>query len=157
MTILMVLFLFFQSYKNLKMSDKTYGSFRVEFLHDERGKLIKGDTLFHNIYDFWVCIHCKGFMKCKIWFHPKTAKLERVLRKKWEKTKDLLIVNVLLKNIKEEDAAFDPPGYLTKDEEQYFKILQRWKTDFEKKYLEKYPFLIHPPMRHKKILMKDPI
>ena len=55
------LFFFILGFKKLKkqMSDKTYGSdeFRVEFLHDERGKLIKGDSLFNNIYDFWVCIH----------------------------------------------------------------------------------------------------
>ena len=157
MTILLVLFLFFQPYKNFKMSDETYVSFRVEFLHDERGTLIKEDTLFHNIYDFQECIHCKGFIKCKIWYHPKAAKLEKVLRKKWEKTKDLLIINVLLRRIKEGDAAFYPTDYLTKDEEQYFQILQQWKIDFEKKYLEKYPFLIHPPIRHKKILMKAPI
>ena len=139
------------------MSDETYGSFWVEFLHDERGKLIKEDTLFHNIYDFWECIQCKAFMKCKIWYLSKTAKLEKVLRKKWEKTKDLPIINVLLTKIKERDAAFDPSDYFTKDEEQYFQILQRWKIDFEKKYLGKYPFLIHPPIRHKNILMKAPI
>ena len=36
------------------MSDETSDSdgFRVEFLHDERGKLINGDSLFNNIYDF---------------------------------------------------------------------------------------------------------
>ena len=134
MTILMVLFLFFWPYKNIKMSDETYGSFRVEFLHNERRKLIKGDTLCHNIYDFWACIHCKGFMKCKIWYHPKTAKLDKVLRKKWEKTKDFPIINVSLSKIKEGDPAFGPADYLTKDEEQYFQILQRWKIDFEKKY-----------------------
>ena len=67
------------------MSDKTYGSdgFWVEFLHDERGKLIKGDSLFNNIYDFWVCVHVTGFMNVNRWYHPKTAKLEKVLRKKW--------------------------------------------------------------------------
>ena len=46
------------------MSDETYGSFRVEFLHDERGNLIKEDTLFHNIFDFWAFIHCKGIIHC---------------------------------------------------------------------------------------------
>ena len=35
-------FLFFQLYnKFLEMSTETYGSFRVEFLHDEEGKLMK--------------------------------------------------------------------------------------------------------------------
>ena len=129
------------------MSDETYGSFRVEFQYNERGKLIKGDTLFHNICDFWVCIHCEGFMTCNEWNHPKTAKLEKVLRKKWEKAKDLSIISVLLRKIREGDAAFDPTDYLSKDHEQYFQILQQWKTDFEKSYLEKYPFLTRSPIR----------
>lgn len=129
------------------MSDETYGSFRVEFQYNERGKLIKGDTLFHNICDFWVCIHCEGFMTCNEWNHPKTAKLEKVLRKKWEKAKDLSIISVLLRKIREGDAAFDPTDYLPKDHEQYFQILQQWKTDFEKSYLEKYPFLTRSPIR----------
>lgn len=129
------------------MSDETYGSFRVEFQYNERGKLIKGDTLFHNICDFWVCIHCEGFMTCNEWHHPKTAKLEKVLRKKWEKAKDLSIISVLLRKIREGDAAFDPTDYLSKDHEQYFQILQQWKTDFEKSYLEKYPFLTRSPIR----------
>ena len=50
----------FSLIRNYKMSDETV---RKEFLHDERGKLIKGDSLFNNIYDFWVCIHAEGFMK----------------------------------------------------------------------------------------------
>lgn len=129
------------------MSDETYGSFRVEFQYNERGKLIKGDTLFHNICDFWVCIHCEGFMTCNEWHHPKTAKLEKVLRKKWEKAKDLSIISVLLRKIRERDAAFDSTDYLPKDREQYFQILQQWKTDFEKSYLEKYPFLTRSPIR----------
>ena len=129
------------------MSDETYGSFRVEFQYNERGKLIKGDTLFHNICDFWVCIHCEGFMTCNEWHHPKTAKLEKVLRKKWEKAKDLSIISVLLRKIREGDAAFDPTDYLPKDHKQYFQILQQWKTDFEKSYLEKYPFLTGSPIR----------
>ena len=140
------------------MSDETYGSdgFCTDFLQDERGKLIKGENLFLNIYDFWVCIHASGFMKVNRWYHPKTAKLRKVLRKKWKKTKDLPIMNVLLRKIREADNAFNPKDYLGKDEEQYFQNLQRWKIDFEKLYLEKYPFLTRTPIRHKKILMKAP-
>ena len=140
------------------MGDETYGSdgFRTNFLHDERGKLIKGEHLFLNIYTFWVCIHASGFMKVNRRYHPKTAKLEKVLRKKWEKTKDLPIINVLLRKIREGDNAFNPKDYLGKDEEQYFQNLQRWKIDFEKLYLEKYPFLTRTPIRHKKILMTAP-
>ena len=139
------------------MSDETYGSdgFCTDFLQDERGKLIKGENLFLNIYDFWVCIHASGFMKVNRWSHPKTAKLENVLREN-EKTKDLPIINVLLRKISEGDNAFNPKDYLGKDEEQYFQNLQRWKIDFEKLYLEKYPFLTRTPIRHKKILMTAP-
>ena len=90
------------------MSDETYALFCVEFLHDERGKLINGDTLFHNIFDFWAGIHCKGIIHCNEWCHPKTAKLEKVLRKKWEKIDNLPIINVLLRKIKEGEAAFNP-------------------------------------------------
>ena len=140
------------------MSDETYGSdgFCTDFLQDERGKLIKGENLFLNIYDFRVCIHASGFMKVNRWYHPKTAKLRKVLRKKWKKTKDLPIMNVLLRKIREADNAFNPNDYLGKGEEQYFQNLQRWKIDFEKLYLEKYPFLTRTPIRHKKILMTAP-
>ena len=148
-------FFFIFYYKNLKTSDETYGSFWVEDLHDERGKLIKGDTLFHNIFDFWACIHCEGFIHCNEWYHPKTAKLRKVLRKKWDKIDNLPIINVLLKKIKEGEAAFNPTNYLGKEEES-FSNLQTWKTNFEKSYLEKYRFLTRPPIRHKKIVMRAP-
>ena len=46
------------------------------------------------------------------------------------------------------DEAFDPTEYLEGDQEQYFQNLQQWKKDFEKSYLEQYPFL-HQPVRHK--------
>ena len=42
---------------------ETYGSagLRVMFMDDEKGKLIKTDTLFENLYDFWTSYHdpCK--------------------------------------------------------------------------------------------------
>ena len=81
--ILMVLLFFiltFSFIRNYKMSDEIYSSdgFQVEFLHDERGKLIKSDSLFNSVYDFGVCIHAAAFMKVNRWYHPKTAKLEKV-------------------------------------------------------------------------------
>ena len=36
------------------MSYETYGFFQKEFLRDKKGKLLKSDELFLNIYDFWV-------------------------------------------------------------------------------------------------------
>ena len=138
------------------MAFETYGSFRVEFLYDIKGKSLKSDSLFLNIYDFWAILHEAPLsMKCEEWYHPKVAKLEQILRKKWktENAKDLPIINVLLKNIKEEKLAFIPVGYLN-DEEQYFANLTSWKMNFEKQLLEKYPFLMRPPIRHKKIKRK---
>ena len=81
--------------------------------------------------------------------YPKEAKLEKILRKKWEKAKDLPLINVVLKTIKEEDKHFNPKGYLGEDEEKCFQILQEWKNNFEDSYLEKYPWLKRPPIKHK--------
>lgn len=136
------------------MSHETYGLFRVEFLDDKRGKLIKSDRLFLNIYDYWVLTHAAGFMKTRHQYNPKMAKLEKVFRKKWAResiVKDLPIINVLLRKIKEGGLVFDPTNYL-EDKEQYFGNLQSWKINFEKQYLEKYPLLTKPPIRHKKII-----
>ena len=38
---------------------KAYGSarLRVMFMDDEKGKFIKTDTLFKNLYDFWTSYH----------------------------------------------------------------------------------------------------
>ena len=35
------------------MCTETYGSFRVEFLHDEDGEILKENDLFFNLYDLW--------------------------------------------------------------------------------------------------------
>ena len=53
------------------MNYETYGSFRVEFLNDERGKWLKSDSLFLNIYEFWVLSYVQGFMKVNRCYHPK--------------------------------------------------------------------------------------
>ena len=97
-------------------------------------------------------------MKVNRWYQPKKAKLERVFRKKLERenVKDLPIINVLLRKIKEGELVFDPTNYLD-DKEQHFSNLQSWILNFEKQYLEKYPFLKGPPIRHKKILRHQKI
>ena len=102
LTILMVQFLiFFSLLISLKMSDRfeTYGSadIRTSFLNDERGKLIKSDSLFKNLYDYWTCLHASGAITSFVWYHPKIAKLEMIIRRKWVTTKDLLLVNIVLK------------------------------------------------------------
>ena len=44
---------------------ETYGSFWVDFLHDKRGKLIKADHLFFNVFDYWALIHVEEIVKCE--------------------------------------------------------------------------------------------
>ena len=39
---------------------ETYSSadIRTSFFNDEKGKLIKSDTLYENLYDYWTCFQC---------------------------------------------------------------------------------------------------
>ena len=126
---------------------------RVVFINEEEGKLIKSSTLFLNLYDFWTYFHA-SYKTLFIWYHPKMHLLEMALRKKWEATKDLPLVNIILKKFKEKDEYFNLKKYLGEDEQKYFELLQYWKINFEKEYLEKNPYLRFAPIRHKKILMK---
>ena len=122
-------------------------------MNDEEGKLIKSDTLFLNLYHFWTCFHA-SYKILFIWYHCKMHLLEMALKKKWEATKDLPLVNIILKKIKEKDKYFNPKKYFREDEGKYFELLQDWKINFEKEYLEKNPYLRFVPIRHQKILMK---
>ena len=88
-----------------------------------------------------------------IWYHPKMAQLEKAIRQKWVTTKDL--VNIVLNKFKEKDNYFNPMRYLGGDEEKYFEILQQWKIDFEKSYLEQFPHLRRAPICHKKCLARS--
>ena len=69
-----------------------------------------------NIFDFYTLYHVPGNMTLRSWYYPKLTKLERILQKKWKqnekKVKTLLLINIIIKKIKEEDAAFDPTLYL---------------------------------------------
>ena len=129
MVLVFFFFLIFSLIENFKMSDRfeTYSSaeFRIQFLNDETGKLIKSDNLFDNLYDFWVCLRAPGFMKTFVWYHSKVTKLGKIMGKKWEKTKDLHLVNVVLRKLKEGDNSFNPKQYLGEDEEKYFQVLQQ--------------------------------
>ena len=62
-----------------------------------------------------------------IWYHPKIAQLEKTIRRKWETTKDLPLVNIVLKKFKEKDNYFNLMRYLEGDEEKYFETLRQWK------------------------------
>ena len=130
---------------------ETYGSdnLRVTCLHDEKGKKIKGESLFFNLYDYWTLIHAahKNLFR---WYHPKIAILEKQLRKKLKSSKDLPLANVFLRKFKEKDADFSRVNYL-EDDEKYFEKIKKSENDFEKDYLERYPHLRLEPIRHKKI------
>ena len=87
------------------MSTETYGSFRVEFLHDGKEKLMKGNSLFSNVYKFWSFLRC-GFMTDT--YENKVVKLEKLIRKNWKATIDLPVIKVLIRKINEGDEAFNP-------------------------------------------------
>ena len=76
------------------------------------------------------------------------------MRKKWgkerKKVKTLPINNLMLQNIREEVWAFDTTRYL-EENEQYFMNLESWKLTFEEELTERFPFLVYPPIRNKKI------
>ena len=88
---------------------ETYSSadIRTSFFNDEKGKLIKSDTLYENLYDYWTCFHATNSIVLFTWYHPKMAKLEMDIRRKWENTKDLLFVNIVFKKICEKDEYFN--------------------------------------------------
>ena len=69
------------------MITETYGSFRVEFLYDEEGEILRGDTLFFNIYDLW-SVHRSGFLLGT--YDHKVTKLKKIIKRKWKGQKKLL-------------------------------------------------------------------
>ena len=68
---MVLLFFFFLFNNKLRMSE-TYRSaeLRVAFLNDKKGKLIKTDTFFANLYDFWTCYHA-SYKILFIWYLQK--------------------------------------------------------------------------------------
>ena len=133
---------------------ETYGSakLKVLFMDDEKGKGIKKDTLFENLYDFWTSFHDPN-KNIFYWYGQKVCALEMSIRRKWN-SKVLLLVNVILKKYKEKDEFFDPEKYLEEvDQEKYFELLKAWKVDVEKSYLEEHPHLRFSPIRHEKCLI----
>ena len=97
------------------------------------GELIKRDSLYKNLYNYWTCYHASDSpLILFTWYHPKTAKLEKHIRRKWESIKDLPYVNTVLKKIKEKEEYFNPKRYLGGDEEIFMEIFQQWKKAHEK-------------------------
>ena len=108
---------------------------REVFISDKRGKNVKEDRLFLNFYDYLMMIDRVITFD---WFDPKIYMLEKHIRRKLRKFKDLPTANVFLQKVKEKDCDFCPVSYLS-DEENYFEKIRRWKKDFENDYLERYP------------------
>ena len=96
---------------------------RTIFLNDERGKLMKSDTLYENLYDYLTCFHATNSIILFTWYYPKMAKLEMNIRRKWASTKDLSFVNIVFEKIREKDEYLNRKKYLGDDEEKYFEIL----------------------------------
>ena len=133
---------------------ETYGSanLRVVFMDNERGKRIKEDTLFENLYDFWTSYHDPD-KKLFWWFPQKIWKLEMCIRKKWNSTA-LQLANIIFKKYREKDEFFNAEKFLEKlDNEKSFKLLKTWKQDVEKTYLDEDPYLRSAAVRHQKCLM----
>ena len=131
----------------------TYGSFRQDFLADKKGKLIKTDRVFFNIYDYWGLVYAPRSIRVERWYHPKVALLKKHLRKKWKQEsvcKSLPIINVVFKKIEEEELCFNQILYI-EDEEQYFSNLISWKNNFEEQLLNKHPYLKRSSISHRKI------
>ena len=91
-------------------------------------------------------------MKVNHWYHPKKAKLERVLRKKWEQenVKYLPIINVLLRKIIEGELVFDPTNYLD-DKEHYFRIYRAGNLIFKNNIWKSIRFLHDRQLDTKKL------
>ena len=103
-------------------------------------------------------------MTLRSWYYPKLTKLETILQKKWKqnekKVTTLPLINIIIKEIKEEDltlfkeedlTVFDLTLYLN-DKEQFFANIESWNLTFEKDYLIEHPYLLRELIRHKKDL-----
>ena len=104
---------------------ETYGSanLRVVFMDDERGKRIKEDTLFENLYDFQTSYHDPN-KKLFRWYPQKNWKLEMSIRKKWNSAV-LPLANIILKKYREKDKFFNPEKFLEKlDNDKYCELLK---------------------------------
>ena len=111
---------------------ETYGSakLRVLFMDDGKGREIKKDTLFENLYDFWTAFHGPN-KSLFYWYRQKIWMLEMSIRRKWN-SQVLPLVNIILKKYKENDQFFNPEKYLAEvDQEKYFELLKTWKIEVE--------------------------
>ena len=112
---------------------ETYGSanLRVVFMDDERGKRIKEDTLFENLYGFWTSYHDPN-KKLFWWYQQKIWKLEMSIRKIWNSIV-LPLVNIIFKKYREKDEFFNLVKFLEKfNNKKCFELLKTWKQHIKK-------------------------
>ena len=76
------------------MSTETYGSFRVEFLHDEDGEILKENNLFFNLYDLWT-VSRSGFLLET--YELKIVQLKKIIKKKWRGKKTYQVLKCYYK------------------------------------------------------------
>ena len=83
------IFYIFSLIKNILWID----DLRVACLNDGKGKNMKGESLFLNLYDYWMRIHAE-YKSLFEWYNPKIAILEKKSRKKLKDVKDLSLAHV---------------------------------------------------------------
>ena len=97
---------------------ETFGDFRVEFLHDEKGEKLWSNSLFFNLYDFWR-LRRDGFLLKT--YKAKNLLLKKVNHKKVKGNKKLPTSRVLLRKFIVGEEQLNPTNYLNSDHQQYFK------------------------------------
>ena len=62
---------------------ETYRSdnLKVECLHYEKGKKVKGESLFLKFFDYWTLLNAAFKHLYYPWYHPKVSLLEKQIRK----------------------------------------------------------------------------
>ena len=71
------LIFFFVFSASKKITTETYGSFRVEFLYDEDGEILKENDLFFNFYNLWT-VRRSGFLLET--YELKIVKLNKIIK-----------------------------------------------------------------------------
>ena len=87
------LFYFFSCHTNAFGSD----NLREACISDEKRENVKEDGVFLNFYDYWTMINAAITFD---WFDPKICILEKHIRRKLRKFKDLPTANVFLQKVK---------------------------------------------------------
>ena len=119
-------------------TEKTYGGFRLSFLHSDNKKDFWNDSLFLNLYNFWQ-LRRDGFLLKT--YKKKNSLLKKIIHRKVREEKDLPTYKVLMRQFMVGHEQFNPMKYLNGDYEQYFHALKEWKKVCEKDFLKEQPHL----------------